>query len=317
MPVHRLNPTLDWPVDTVVKRALSKKPEDRYPTCSDFAFAVENACRTSKGWKPISAGSVQNLPTLTGAAPPVRPAVAPSRMPEAEVEESAPPRVLRWARNLALTVLAAVFIGAAFIGASRWLNEEMPEPIAGVVDETVAPQQATRPSAVPQTPAAESPGVPATDVPPPTNPEPTRPNLSKASLVRLVTNPPGAKLVVDGAGDVTCTAPCSLELTPGRHTIAATMEGYRRTLRIFEAPADRDIFLNLDRTSGNVIVRSEPRGATIVVDGQTRSEKTPVMLTLPTGRHTIEVIQDNQREAHEVIVREAVIANLTINLVDR
>src|SRR5688572_20861687 len=54
MPVHRLNRTLEWPVDTVLKRALSKKPEDRYPTCSDFSFAVENACRASKGWKPIS-----------------------------------------------------------------------------------------------------------------------------------------------------------------------------------------------------------------------------------------------------------------------
>ena len=47
------------------ERALSKKPEDRYPTCSDFAFAVENACRASKDWKPISLRAVPNLPTLT------------------------------------------------------------------------------------------------------------------------------------------------------------------------------------------------------------------------------------------------------------
>ena len=64
--VHRLNPTLEWPVDTVLKRALSKNPADRYPTCSDFAFAIENACRSSKKWKPVPAGALQNLPTLSG-----------------------------------------------------------------------------------------------------------------------------------------------------------------------------------------------------------------------------------------------------------
>ena len=92
-----------------------------------------------------------------------------------------------------------------------------------------------------------------------------------------------------GAPQYSCTTPCSMELPAGRHTIAATLEGYRRTLKIFETPGSEDIFLNLDRTSGTLMVRSEPRGAEIMVDGQTRSEKTPGDAHLPTGRHNIEV----------------------------
>ena len=48
-------------MDTVLRRALSEEPEDRYPTCSDFVFAVENAFRSSKDWKPaLPAGVFQN-----------------------------------------------------------------------------------------------------------------------------------------------------------------------------------------------------------------------------------------------------------------
>jgi serine/threonine protein kinase len=328
MPVHRLNQTLEWPVDTVLKRALSKKPADRYPTCSDFAFAVENACRPSKGWSPIAPGSVQNLPTLTGAtsvaaavpaAAPAPGTPAPRTRRSEDPEDSATPRVLRWARNLALVFVGAGVIGAAVIGALRWMDEAAPPPaLAEVRDETAPapPPVAERPSSVPKTPVADPPRPETAEIAP-QEPRPEPPRTEQPKPVRLVTNPPGAKLVLDGDGTNTCTSPCSLELRPGRHTIAATLDGYRRTLRIFEAPAETDVFMNLDRTSGNVIVRSEPRGATIVVDGQTRSEKTPVMLTLPTGKHTIEIVQDNQRETHEVVVRESVIANLSINMVDR
>ena len=74
-----------------------------------------------------------------------------------------------------------------------------------------------------------------------------------------------------------------MPLKGGRHTLSATLGGYRRTLRIFEVPRDAELFLNMDRASGTVMVRSEPAGASIVVDGEQRSERTPAMLHLPAG----------------------------------
>ena len=105
-----------------------------------------------------------------------------------------------------------------------------------------------------------------------------------------------------------------MELPPGRHTIVATREGYRRTLKIFETPGSDDVFLNLDRTSGTLLVRSEPRGAEIIVDGQSRSEKTPAMLTLATGRHSIEVQQANRKVTQEVVIHDSAITNLAVDL---
>ncbi len=134
---------------------------------------------------------------------------------------------------------------------------------------------------------------------------------------RLVTNPPGAFLVVDGVSELSCQSPCSLPLTRGRHTLSATMAGYRRTLRILESPKDDEVFLNLDRASGTVMVRSEPRGAAIYVNGQQRNERTPALLTLPAGTYKVEVVFEGQREAHDIQVKDSAITNLAVTFSSR
>ena len=75
-------------MDTVLKRALAKNPEDRYPTCSDFAFATENACRSSKNWRPVAPGALQSMPTMAARAHPVAPRRA--RVYESEAVVAAP-----------------------------------------------------------------------------------------------------------------------------------------------------------------------------------------------------------------------------------
>jgi hypothetical protein len=134
------------------------------------------------------------------------------------------------------------------------------------------------------------------------------------TATRRVTNPPGAFVVIDGRSEFSCVSPCTLTLPRGRHGLAATKEGYRRTLRIIELPQQNDVFLNLDRTSGTVVIRSEPRGASIYVDGRLHPDQTPTVLTLPTGSHSIEVVRDGARETHQVTVQESVITNLNVTL---
>jgi serine/threonine protein kinase len=340
--VHRLNPTLEWPVDTVLRRALSKNPADRYPTCSDFAFATENACRSSKKWKPVAAGTLQNTPTLAGhvrpspapaikrvaAEPKIRPMAAGILNPPVNTSTETP-RLLRWARGLVLMIVSAALIIGAIFGALHFLENDTQEKNA------VAPSTATdetavvippKPSAMPTEPEVTRP-APQAEVPaeaPSTIKEETQPAASPEterakpkpglSATRMVTNPPGVFLVVDGSSQYSCTTPCSMELPAGRHTIVATREGYRRTLKIFETPGSDEVFLNLDRMSGTLMVRSEPRGAEIMVDGQLRSEKTPAVLTLPTGRHNIEVQQANRKVTQEVVIRDSGITNLAVDL---
>jgi serine/threonine protein kinase len=342
--VHRLNPTLDWPVDTVLRRALSKNPADRYPTCSDFVLAIENACRSSKRWKPIPVGTLQNLPTMPVAASvsdgrhaskPVKPKpeippMAPGILNPPVQSRAETPLLLRWARALVLMIVSAAVILAAIFGTLHYMEDSHDAAEQrGVKDET-AEVSAPKPSPMPSEtnpatveppkesrPADTSPAV--TDETATATPPPTEREKPKAALTatRMVTNPPGAYLVVDGSSQYSCTTPCSIELPPGRHTIAATREGYRRTLKIIEVPTSEDVFLNLDMISGTLMVRSEPSGAEILVDGKARSEKTPAVLTLPTGHHSIEVQQANRKVTQEVVIRDSVITNLAVELEDR
>jgi serine/threonine-protein kinase len=347
--VHRLNPTLDWPVDTVLKRALAKDPVDRYPTCSDFAFALENACRASRDWKPVAPGAVHSMPTLAAKAPPVppqprRPVVipeivervaAPTPVEPVYEEDVEPPRALKWARNAAL---AAVILAGVLFALLQFLDNDSPvettqvqsggtpaetkanpsssaSQIEDLTQGQPAPGEQPTPSGQPAAAPEESASA-ETPSPPPAPQRAKAAPVSNLTLTRLVTNPPGAILAVDGNPSYSCTSPCSVELPRGRHTIAATLEGYRRTLKIFESPAEPEIFLNLDRTNGTLVVRSEPRGASILVDGEPWKEKTPALLTLPTGRHSIEVFNEGKRETHQVTIRESIITNLAVDLQD-
>src|SRR5208282_2003370 len=47
---HRLNPTLLPVVESVMRKALAKNPEERYETCVDFVDALAAACNASPHW---------------------------------------------------------------------------------------------------------------------------------------------------------------------------------------------------------------------------------------------------------------------------
>ncbi|MBC8165695.1 MAG: protein kinase [Bryobacteraceae bacterium] len=329
-PIHRLNPTLEWPVDTVLRRALAKSPADRYPTCSEFAFALGNACRACRKWKPLPAGEAHEMATLwVTATSSLAAARGPSLPPDQEVTrplDAVVPRdplPLRLLRTFAVIVVTLGLLAAAIVGGLHYLQirQEQKSDIANAPpSQPVGP---TGPTAIGELPgekksdSAEEPVAEAVETavvrPPTTSTPATDTALPTTPEARLVTNPAGAFLVVDGSSELSCQSPCSLPLAAGRHTLAATMTGFRRTLRILSMPADSQVFINMERQTGTIMVRSDPRGASILVNGQTRTEKTPAMLTLPTGNYTLEVLYEGQRETHEVIVKDAAITNLAVN----
>ncbi|HNX50786.1 MAG TPA: protein kinase [Thermoanaerobaculaceae bacterium] len=75
-----LNPALPPGVEAVVLRALEKRPEDRFPTCEDFATALTNAAL-----EPVGASVTVPLPISRHAADssgsPVVPVEPPSQPP--------------------------------------------------------------------------------------------------------------------------------------------------------------------------------------------------------------------------------------------
>jgi serine/threonine-protein kinase len=66
--VTLLNRTLSPEIGQVLERAMAKKPEDRFVTCSAFVEALSEACAQSPGWHALPRGMSQTLPTLGDAA---------------------------------------------------------------------------------------------------------------------------------------------------------------------------------------------------------------------------------------------------------
>ena len=108
--------------------------------------------------------------------------------------------------------------------------------------------------------------------------------------VTIVSTPPGATVKVDGT--MTCDGQCQVMLAPGRHTLRATMKGYRDALNIFtidkgKAPPAVEVVLISKR--GWLFVESEVPGAPIYLNGMRTSERTPAQFTLDEGEHQVGV----------------------------
>ena len=72
-------------------------------------------------------------------------------------------------------------------------------------------------------------------------------------------------------------------------------------------PEDSEVFLDLERSTGTLMVRSEPNGAAVLVDGQTQPQKTPATLTIPAGTHQLEVVLNGQSEQKEITIKDSAI----------
>lgn len=131
---------------------------------------------------------------------------------------------------------------------------------------------------------------------------PATPTGSEVSDVELLTEPPGAKMVVDGRSDLTCNAPCTLSLTNGRHTVSAELDGYNIARRIFNAPNNASLFVNMGKSMGVVVVTSALSGCTVLVDGRP-SGSTPATLHLTAGSHRIAVVSRASRHEETVQVQ--------------
>ncbi len=321
-PAHLINPTLSWQVELVLRKALEKDPETRYRTCAEFVKALEGACRSSKGWKPLRRGGLEALPTVVTEAAPL------SLEPAAAAGAGRRRRKATLAGGLALIV--AVALSLVYFTRPR---EGAPAPEGGPAgSEQAEPGAATsgRPSpagppagapapartsdSVPQEPPpVEEQAKPVTVDQPkaatatapqkaePSPPSPQPPVEPGEVEVRIRTTPPGATVVLDNDPVRNCKTPCTLPVKAGRHTAAARLAGHRSALRIFQAPADTDVFMYLAATSGQVQILTSPAGANVQINGDPRRETTPLTLDLPTGKYTVTVTLEGYKSDQQSI----------------
>jgi serine/threonine-protein kinase len=353
LPPQRLNPTLSPKVEEVFKKALAKNAADRYSACSDFIKALEVACAVKKDWKPLSRGASQNLPTVAGTAPATEPASgesasaagAPMSLPPArkrrgsQDDGTAMPQIVE-ARGRGLKLMwviaTVLLLGVLAAAGYRWATSAG----AGSARQQEVQAPATTPNPPPPAPAPElnkpSPaGAPveraATDQPAPVEtraqpaggieqPVPVRrpdiqpPPAAKEIPVQVTSNPPGTAIVFDGNSALTCTTPCSINLAAGRHTFIASHDGYRRATRVVELPRDASISFDMDPMAGTLMVRTNPPGATIFIDGKEHPQKSPAMIRLSVGKYRVAVAKEGfAKDEGEVVIKDNAVHDLTFN----
>ncbi len=159
---------------------------------------------------------------------------------------------------------------------------EAPAPKPANNAEEAARRSETRTSAqtrppLPSPPSSSGPGVAA---------------------VELLSDPPGAKMVVDG-GTATCSTPCSLSLPNGRHTLVAELDGFAVARRIFNVPDTNSLYIPLAKGQGVLVVTSTPSGSTVTVDGRNYGQ-TPITIHLTAGPHRLVVSNGSARHEETV-----------------
>jgi serine/threonine protein kinase len=120
--------------------------------------------------------------------------------------------------------------------------------------------------------------------------------------IELLSEPPGARIVIDNRLREACTSPCTRSLQNGRHTILAQLNGYADAHRIFTVPEDNSVFVTLTKSMGVLIVTSSPPGASIFVDGKNYGH-TPSTLHLPAGRHMLALVNGPLRHEETVEIQ--------------
>jgi serine/threonine-protein kinase len=332
-PAHRLNSTLNQQITNVLRRALAKKPDARYPNCQKFVDALEAACAAAKGWKPLPRGGSLNLPTAVEARRPASISLS------ASTEETKPSKRRKMG---ILPVFFAILVAAGLVvliawQAAPWLtgsSEQSPKaPVAEA--QPPAPQPAVSPSA-----AAPEEQKPSPMTAPPVTPEPaheteaggttpergpipppviteqrahpatprkTATDLSSSPYLRIsvTTIPPDATAMLDNRPDSACTTPCAMDATPGQHMVSISRQGYQtehRPVTVGNTAVELPT-VALRVPGGVLMLASTPAGARIFVDGKPADQVTPAKLELRPGKYNIAIEKDGKRSSKEVEIQ--------------
>lgn len=305
----QVNPSLPVGVDPVFDRALAKDPAMRFPSVSQFVETLAAVLAAQPGWKPLPRGPMKTAPDA---------ALAETTRNDDRRDGR---RNARWAAWL----LAG--LGFAAVGAAFWLMVPglvKPPPAAQSdpppVETEAKPSPSIDPNLDPNPQPPPETETPATATPvaqgPPSS---TKPGETAAAPIgaysfTVSSTPDGGKVTVDNIPGFTCITPCQLTLAGGSHTLKIEREGYRPQLKVTNVPDRLAVSFDLERRVGTVMVRSNPPGAAILVDGQEWSSKTPTMMTLPAGKHKVVVRKEGYRdEDSDIDVRDGAVMNLDIN----
>jgi hypothetical protein len=278
IPAHRLNSTLNQQITNVLRRALAKKPDARYPNCQKFVDALEAACASVKGWKPLPRGGSLNLPTAMEARRPAKVSLSGS------TEETKPSGRRKMG---VLPVLFAILVAAGLVVLIAWQAAPW---LTGSTDSS------------PKTPVAEAQPPapqPALTASPPV--EQKKPSPMPAPE-RAQAAPPDT-----GQTETKAEAPTGTTTEPKTQTAGATPErGPIPAPAVVEPrtrPASRQPPPDLSTSPYlKVSVATIPPDATAMLDDRPDTAcTTPCALDASPGQHKVSISRQGYQTEHRLV----------------
>jgi serine/threonine-protein kinase len=218
-----------------------------------------------------------------------------------------PPKLYMYALGIAGAVILAIAIGVTMYihgqggddaGAPR---SSVPAQTSQADATQQAPATEPTPAPAPAPVAAQPVEVPDTSEPaeqPATTAKARNAGKKKATAAPVVlpgqlavdSNPQGAQVQVDGASDPSWVTPFALtNLQPGQHSIVISKSGYSTDSRTVNVTSGNRTSANvrLAQLMATLVVRSDPPGANIYVDGHDMGTKTPAQVSVDKGQHLV------------------------------
>ncbi|MGB8064555.1 MAG: PEGA domain-containing protein [Candidatus Sulfotelmatobacter sp.] len=102
--------------------------------------------------------------------------------------------------------------------------------------------------------------------------------------------PQGAQIQLDGKTDPSWVTPVVLmNIQPGSHSITLSKSGFASDTRSVDVAsgAPASTIIHLSQLSATLVVKSDPPGASIYIDGHNAGAKTPAQITVGKGQHLV------------------------------
>jgi hypothetical protein len=236
-----------------------------------------------------------------------KPKVQPRVVAQKAIKEikGVPPKLMLYSVTGAVALIVIIGIGVVFY--VHGLNSDI-DPGAG---RPAAVEQAPAQPVAQQTPTQQVPDTTQPEQAQPdttpdvetTQPRPVASSKGKTPKKKVVaapviipgqlaieSTPEGAQVQVDGSTDASYVTPFALtNLQPGQHSITVSKAGYVSDTRTVNVSAGirATTSIHLVQLMATLVVKSDPAGASIYVDGHDVGAKTPAQVSIDKGSHVV------------------------------
>ncbi len=237
-----------------------------------------------------------------------KPKVQPREVAQKAIKEikGVPPKLMGYALGGAALLILVIGIGVTVYVHSLNGDDDSGAARTTAAADTPAQQGASQPAPKPAPAPAQPLEIQSAPAPAP-EPEDSAPASAAPSRARnarkkpaapaivpgqlaIDSTPQGAQVQVDGATDPSYVTPFALtNLQPGQHSITVSKAGYSTDTRTVNVTSGyrATALVHLTQLMATLVVKSNPPGANIYVDGRDVGPKTPAQVSVDKGQHVI------------------------------